>query len=138
MIDDIYDFLTRTQNPTDQSSFLKLVSKLKQELLLMGVPRTRSIARNVTTLTDPDASRKAAVSASIELRKELRPVDFKYLRFLLEKNQRRRVEGKDITILLGSTGAGKSTTVQFLGGVDFVSQGEVVVPADPQVRALVH
>ena len=65
-------------------------------------------------------SRKGLDSAK-QLRAVLEPVNLQLLVNLLRRTRQdtELIKDKDVAILLGTTGVGKSTTVQYLCGVDF-------------------
>jgi putative ribosome biogenesis GTPase RsgA len=59
-------------------------------------------------------------------------VDIQYLLFLVGKTNEaaHKIEGKEIILLLGNTGVGKSTTIHFLAGSRMLEEGDDILPVD--------
>ena len=102
----------------------QFVLQLENEGILSGVRSDfMEGSRNCPSVVAAIKSRDyltASQSLSFIL-KRLRPFDVRETAFLLEKaaEAAHSVKGQDIILLLGDTGAGKSTTIHFLAGSQF-------------------
>jgi hypothetical protein len=142
LMDSILNFLKNTNDPTSGNRFLGWVSKLRKvlkQLRLYGVARS---FLDILTCDDDLIGRDVRINNAKSVKAILRPVDFDRLRDLLTRNAHRAhaFAGQDIAVLLGTAGAGKSTTVGYLGGVSYksatstVGHRPVMEPVDPGVR----
>jgi hypothetical protein len=138
-MDSILEFLVKkTRRPVTTTRFLELTAELKRVLKALQCwnDDTKSLLRR---LTSRDLGREEQVRSAQDLNKLLRPVDFDRLLSLLAANDGRArcFEGKDIAILLGNAGVGKSSFVNFVGGVQFCEQigpngDAVMAPLEPE------
>jgi uncharacterized membrane protein YgcG len=137
-MDKILKFLVKTNNPTTTARFLELVHELKKVLkqLKCWNADTRRLHKR---LTSRDVERKEQIRSAEDISNVLRPVNLDRLLGFLEKNadRARCFEGKDIAILLGTAGVGKSSLVNFVGGVQFrevvgPNGDSVMTPLDPE------
>jgi hypothetical protein len=140
IVENVLRYLS-TNRPTSTNRFLELLQDLKKVLRHIGC-WSDHVRHLVRQLTSPDVARKEQLHAANDINLLLRPLDFDVLQGLLTENadRARDFQGKDITILIGNTGVGKSCAVNFLGGVEFreteATNGDVVMtPLHPEVRA---
>ena len=110
------DKLAAVVNP---AAALELFETMKRQLIEENLSSTI-----VTSVLDALAAAVRNGSADecaklcIQIRNDIAVLDTDFLVDLLKQNKEaaRRIVGKDVILLLGNTGAGKSTTIHFLGG----------------------
>ncbi len=96
--------------------------RLKKQLDLEGLSnkQVNSSLEKITklTVTHSKDSRKELVSEATKLLKYLQPVDLDLMQILMDKTESAAayIKDKEIVLLLGITGVGKSTTIHFLAG----------------------
>lgn len=100
-----------------------LISKVRDRLRTEGdeTPRTSAMLEEVRkALADGDYTRVA--DAALLLLQQLRPIDLSSLGAMLRANSRaaEQIYGRDVVLLCGKTGAGKSTCLHFAAGSKFV------------------
>ena len=112
----------------------ELVKQLQEQLCsekLHDDMQTKQRLQRVVELFERSAEPSDLRDALQSLLLGIRPVNLVSLRGLIEQTKAAAeiVKGKDIVLLLGGTGSGKSTTILFLAGVKLVKQ---------RVHGLVH
>ncbi len=110
------DKLAAVVNP---AAAMELFETMKRQLIEENLSSTI-----VTSVLDalaaavPNGSADECAKLCIQIRNDIAVLDTDFLVDLLKQNKEaaRRIVGKDVVLLLGNTGAGKSTTIHFLGG----------------------
>ncbi|CAF4058236.1 unnamed protein product [Rotaria magnacalcarata] len=116
-----------SQKETVSALLEKLHNQVIEQELFSNAIRTR--LQNVKAAVYGSNS-ESAVEALGELLKTLRPLHIQELKRLVEKTKEAAelIRGKEIVLLIGGTGAGKSTTIQFLAGCEMKEVPVEVAP----------
>ncbi|CAF4051045.1 unnamed protein product, partial [Rotaria sp. Silwood1] len=109
------------------SSTQKLQEQLKKEELLSGDAK---IIVNNLELYIINRNYSAIVKCLNELLKKIRPLNVREIQKLVSQAEKAAelIRNKDIILLIGETGSGKSTTIQFLAGA---TMGQTQVKIGP-------
>ncbi|CAF1002767.1 unnamed protein product [Adineta steineri] len=115
----------------EHNSVIEMLSKLndqiKKQSLLTKEVQTSLQSLNIAVKGD---NRSSSVDILYELKKKITPLNIQDIKRLVSKAKKgaELIRDKDIILLVGETGSGKSTTVQFLAGSEMK---EVQVETEP-------
>ena len=124
----ILSIINNAQNNVDMSEniFDTLLDQIKKE----GLGSNSLISESIFSARASISDRSVFLQSMRKLIKQLRPVDFSEIEFLVNKAKEAgvKIDGKEIILLLGATGAGKSTTILYLAGQKLAKTNNHVGP----------
>ena len=105
----------------DDTTFKDLCAELRVDLNGLELPKQSSAEDCLAELERGGLSLEKAATLIKSVQEIAEPMDLGDLLGRLQEVAANAacIHGKDVALLLGNTGCGKSTTVHFLGGVDF-------------------
>jgi len=117
----------KDDSPSSNMDVAEILDQLKARIVLEELStitlndEIRAMKNYVTSRNRSDWDREMLEEKCLECIKEVQPIDADLLVDLLKQGKlaSKGVEGKDVLLLLGKTGAGKSTTIKFIGGAKF-------------------
>ncbi|CAF2001897.1 unnamed protein product [Rotaria magnacalcarata] len=114
----------------EQDSVIEMLGKLNDQIKKQEL-RSKEIQTSLQNLKIAvnNGTMSSAVDSLQELEKKIRPLNVQEIQRLVSKAKKATelIRGKDIILLVGETGSGKSTTIQFLAGSEMK---EVQVPIE--------
>ncbi|CAF1204521.1 unnamed protein product [Adineta steineri] len=107
------------QNSSDQKFINDMLDQLREQIQKQEL-FSEKIQENLQDLERYASSRNISLilRCLLEILSQIRPLDVHEIEQLVNKakNAAKLIAGKDIILLIGETGTGKSTTIQFLSG----------------------
>ena len=124
----VLSIIIDAQNSVDinENIFDTLFNQIKEE----GLGSNSVISESIFSARASISDRTVFLQSMRKLIKQLRPVDFSEIEFLVNKAKEAgiKIDGKEIILLLGATGAGKSTTILYLAGQKLAKTNNHVGP----------
>ena len=113
----------------DEKSLEILLQQINEEGLINNSVIFESIMAAKVQINE----KKLFMQSISRIMKEISPIDWNEVEFLVEKANEagKKIKGQDIILLLGATGAGKSTTILYLAGQPLKGNNQHVTPDGP-------
>ena len=113
----------------DEKSLEILLQQINEEGLINNSVIFESIMAAKVQINE----KKLFMQSISRIMKEISPIDWNEVEFLVEKANEagNKIKGQDIILLLGATGAGKSTTILYLAGQPLKGNNQHVTPDGP-------
>ncbi|XP_047141207.1 uncharacterized protein LOC105845996 isoform X2 [Hydra vulgaris] len=120
--------LKKQEEPINFDNYMSLYEKLSTEEINFNIEAKEHLTRALDLIKMNDFS--SALQSLESLFKQIQPLDIKEIIYLIEKANEtyKLIENRDVILLLGMTGSGKTATIHFLSGSKMIKQKIEIEP----------